>query len=369
MFDQRPLFTLPDGIETRWSSPENPRGLKGVGGKAEDGRKGSPYVELRAGAQQVLAEVDDSSGTVRRIWITVSDRSPAMLRSLRIDVWWDGAEIPAISAPLGDFFGTGLGRVVPFQSTLFASPEGRSFLCLAPMPFRRGMRIVMTNESGRDLSHLYYDVDYTLGDRHGDDVGYLHAHWRRERMTTLRRDYEFLPLVSGRGRFLGVNVGVIADRGRYFDSWWGEGECKVYLDGDRDWPTLCGTGTEDYIGTAWEQGRFDHLDSGCHVADHAAMRFCFYRHHLVDPVYFQRDIRVTMQQMGNFGAETRAKLLAAGGAHRMGDARGTPLAASAATSGLLEREDDWSSCAYVYLDRTENGLPPLAPVAERIAGL
>lgn len=237
------LYTLPKNIQTRWASPENWDGAKGAAGQALNGRKGSPCFAMKAGEQKVLAQAENTSGTVRRIWITINDRSPRMLRGLRLDMFWDGADRPAVSAPLGDFFGQGLGRCVAFQSALFSNPEGRSFNCCVPMPFCTGMKIVVTNESGTDLRMFYFDVNYTLGDEHGPDTLYLHAHWRRERPTTLKRDYEFLPQVSGRGRFLGVNVGVTADKETYVNSWWGEGECKIYLDGDREFPTLCGGGT------------------------------------------------------------------------------------------------------------------------------
>ena len=215
------------------------------------------------------------------------------------------------------------------------------------------------------------DVNYTLGDAHGPDTLYLHAHWRRERPTTLRRDYEFLPKVSGRGRFLGVNVGVIADQATYFNSWWGEGECKVYLDGDDALPTLCGTGTEDYIGTAWGQGQYAHLYQGCPIADHEHMQFAFYRYHIPDPVYFHRDIRVTMHQIGCWGPNNIGLMRDAG--RILESTGGTPVdmdqAVAANGYGLFERQDDWSSCAWFYLDRPENDLPPLAPVAERTVGL
>jgi hypothetical protein len=109
------------------------------------------------------------------------------------------------------------------------------------------MRLVITNETEIDLPMLFYDVNYTVGDSHGPETLYFHAHWRRENPTTLQRDYALLPLVTGRGRFLGVNIGVRADTERYGRTWWGEGEVKFFLDGDTDLPTLCGTGTEDYI--------------------------------------------------------------------------------------------------------------------------
>ncbi|HEX8638140.1 MAG TPA: DUF2961 domain-containing protein, partial [Pyrinomonadaceae bacterium] len=107
------LYEMPDGVETRWSSSENQRGEKGKGAQANGGRKGSATVPIKAGASRVLAEATGTSGTVRRIWMTFPDRSPRMLRSLRIDIYWDGAKKAAVSAPLGDFFGMGLGQMVP----------------------------------------------------------------------------------------------------------------------------------------------------------------------------------------------------------------------------------------------------------------
>jgi hypothetical protein len=144
----------------------------------------------------VLAEAKNTPGTVRRIWMTMPDRSPQMLRGLKLEMFWDGAASPAVSAPVGDFFGVGLGLMAQFESALFSNPEGRSLNSFVPMPFRTGMRIVMTNESGRDLPELFYDVNYTLGDRHPAGVLYFHAHWRRENPTTIKRDYEILPRVE-----------------------------------------------------------------------------------------------------------------------------------------------------------------------------
>jgi hypothetical protein len=366
------LFTLPSGIETRWASPENPRGECGAAGRENGGRKGRPNLPLHAGESVTLAEEPSGvAGTVRRIWLTISDRSPAMLRGLRLDCFWDGAERPAVSAPLGDFFSVGLGRAVPFESAFFSSPEGRSFNSVLPMPFRSGMRLVLTNESGTDLPMLFYDVDYTVGDAHGPDMLYLHAHWRRERPTTLQTDYELLPQVTGRGRFLGVNVGVIADTERYARTWWGEGEVKIYLDGDTDLPTLCGTGTEDYIGTGWGQGAYSHRYQGCPVADHERMAYCFYRYHVPDPVYFRQSTRVAIQQIGHcFGEGQRALAEKGNTVYRAGPGLVPADLSPEKTPGLLfERQDDWSSCAYFYLDRSQNDLPALPPVAERIAGL
>jgi hypothetical protein len=364
------LYVVPDGVETRWASPENPSGERGKGAQANGGRKGSAFWPLKAGEQRTLAEVKSGSGMVRRIWMTINDRSPKMLRGLRLDMYWDGAKTPAVSAPLGDFFGVGIGSTVPFQSAIFSSPEGRSFNASVPMPFRNGMRIVLTNESGQDQPQVYYDVNYSLGDQHPPGALYFHAHFRRENPTKMQLDYEILPHISGKGRYLGTNVGVIVDGKRYGETWWGEGEVKIFLDGDQQLPTLAGTGTEDYIGTAYSLGAYSHLYQGAPIADHEKQRYAFYRYHVNDPVYFRREIRVTLQQIGfiwsNDGTPEKPvapPIYAAGEGLRELDLKRLPKV------NLFERTDDYSSCVYFYLDRAENGLPSLAPAAERMKSL
>jgi len=378
------LFRKPAGHVTRWSSFENPTAAKGRGALENKAAKGHAFDYIGPGQSRTLLDVK-GSGIVTRIWLTVMDRSPKMLRSLRIDMFWDDAKTPAVSAPLGDFFGLGLGRCVPFENALFADPEGRSFNCYVPMPFRTAARIVVTNDSDKRLSHLFYDVDFTLTPPHGPDVLYFHAHWRREKPTTLGRDFEILPKVRGRGRFLGSNIGVIIDP-VYGESWWGEGEVKIYLDGDDAHPTLVGTGTEDYIGTGWGQGTYAGRYQGCLIADNTKRQWAFYRYHIPDPVWFDADCRVTMQQVGGIGLDYVRGLLKkgaplipisidAGGGDkftRLLDKRGKLDLSDPSLPGghcNFYRRDDWSATSYFYLDRPESGLPPLAPVAERIAGV
>ena len=361
------LFEMPEGVETRWASGENQRGEKGKGGQANGGRKGSATVPIKAGESRILAQSTGTSGTVRRIWMTFPDRSPQMLRSLRIEMFWDGAAKPAVSAPIGDFFGIGLGRRVPFESVFFSDPEGKSFNCVIPMPFKTGMKIVMVNESKDDLGELFYDVDYTLGDRHPANMLYFHANWRRENPTVIQKDYEILPKLTGKGRFLGTNIGVIVNSKEYFNTWWGEGEVKMYIDGDSQFPTIVGTGTEDYIGTAWGQGKFAHLYQGSPVADEDALRWCFYRYHVVDPVYFYRDIRITMQQIGYLAPHSREPLIYNN--RQLYEAGPGRVPKDLTKDGKFERSDDWSSTAYFYLDKTTNNLPPIDSVEKRTAGL
>jgi hypothetical protein len=363
------LYTFPEGVETRWASPENPKGEKGKAAPTNGGRKGRPAVPIKAGEQLVLAEVQGSSGTVRRIWATINDRSPAMLRGLKIEMFWDGAKTPAVSAPFGDFFGHGLSHMSVFQSALFASPEGKSFNCYIPMPFRTGMKIVVSNESGKDLELIFYDVDYTLGDKHDANALYFHAHYLRQNPTKLQRDFEILPRVSGRGRYLGATFGVEANKNLYMDNWWGEGEVKAFVDGDTASPTLSGTGTEDYIGTGWGLDRYANLYQGAPFADNNNMRFSFYRLHVPDPVYFKNDIRVTIQQIG-YASESKTTINPLYGT-------GTPVYEAGAgmmekkkgSQGLFERQDDWSSVAYFYLDKPEDGLPQIDSAELRMKGM
>lgn len=363
------LYVLPEGVETRWASAENFKGEKGVAAQANAGRKGSPNFGFPNGEQKILAEVSGTSGCVRRIWVTISTRTATTLRGIRLDMYWDGADKPAVSVPLGDFFCQPLGQMAAFQNALFSSPEGRSFNTCVPMPFKTGMKIVVTNESGQDVRMFFYDVNYTIGDQHPDKVLYFHAHWRRENPTTMKQDFAILPRVEGAGRYLGTCVSVIPNTDEYYKAWWGEGEVKIYLDGDKEFPTLAGTGTEDYIGTGWGQGRYDQLYQGCHVAGGEQFRYGFYRLHIPDPVYFRKDIRVTIQQIGFMGSAQAEKFLEAGKTvYRAGPGM-QAIDLEKQPGGLFERRDDWAACAYFYLDQPTNNLPGLADVAQRIADL
>jgi hypothetical protein len=376
------LYRVPAGVQSRWSSFENPAAAKGKGGMENRQAKGRACEQVKPGENKVLLNAS-GAGTIHRIWLTVNKRSSEVLRSIRLDMYWDGASQPAVSAPLGDFFGVGLGRRVAFENALFADAEGRSFNCFIPMPFRKGARVVLTNESKEEVT-LFYDINFTQVARQPDDALYFHAHWSRNNHTKLGEDFEILPPVKGRGRFLGSNFGIITDT-VYGKSWWGEGEVKVYLDGDSRYPTLTGTGTEDYIGTAWGQGVFINQYTGCTIADEASRQWTFYRFHIPDPIYFQTDCRVAIQQMGGDQTDAVRKMQANG-------ARLIPVTVTPAdliTVKLLEmqpvpkltdpdfpkgwtnfyRLDNYSATAYFYLDKPVNQLAPLASVQERIEGL
>lgn len=321
----------------------------------------------------------EGSGTIKRMWITISDRSPEMLRSLKIEMFWDHAKTPAVSVPFGDFFGMGLGKKVPFENALFSDPEGRSFNCIIPMPFQKHARIRITNESEKDLEAIFYDVN-VLMEPHDSNMLYFHAYWNRQQSTTLGEDYRILPKVYGSGRFLGTNIGVFTAP-EYGDTWFGEGEVKIYLDGDTTHPSLVGSGTEDYIGTAYGQGPFSHQYQGSPIADAKKGAYAFYRYHIPDPVFFYENMEVTIQQIGGAPAEKVREMIKNGvpfkpvsvsnkSFHKLMD---LPQPVDLNHPDLLKgwtnfyRQDDVSATAYFYLNKPTNDLPQLPEVTKRIA--
>ncbi len=382
------LFTVPpDGTHTRWASPENPNGDPGEGGKTNQGAKGNAFYTIAPGAQQLLLDYE-GAGVINRMWMSGTiARSSEQRRMVRIDMYWDGASKPAVSAPIGDLFGAGLGMLTPFDSELFSSPEGRSFNMTIPMPFRTGARVVVTNESPYYVL-FWYDIDLLTLDKPFENALYFHTYWNRQLKTKLGEAYEILPRVEGKGRYLGAGIGVIGDEA-YRGTWFGEGEVKAYLDGDRERPTLVGTGTEDYIGSGFGQGRYANRYSGSLVSDSENDLYAFYRYHVVDPVYFHRECRVTIQQMGNSSVKKFREMQKRGAELKLVallDAKGgdilrlkgprpeylrvldmpEPPSIDDKDGAYFYRSDDVSATAWFYLDRPESNLPDLPPVEIRM---
>lgn len=381
--DADAIYRFVPAGEPAWISPENPTGAKGAGGTENRGGKGHAFETIPAGGSHVLADIK-GAGTIDRMWMTIDDRSPERLRALLLEIYWDGAARPAVSVPLGDFFLHGAGEMKPMETALLASPEGRSFVSYFPMPFRKGARVVVRNQSDKQLSLIFFDINYRRLSAQPDDALYFHAYWHRDRATALGKSFEPLPRIAGRGRFIGTSVTVQTGR-QYGKSWWGEGEVKIALDGDRQ-PSLVGTGTEDYIGTAWGQGAYINRFQGAPVADEPAGRWTFYRFHLPDPIYFSRDIRVELQQIGGFpkvevlamqkrGVTLQPVTVDPGSRNNFqqllkGD-KPVPLDTPGLPDGWTNfyRSDDVAAVAYFYLDRPESGLPAIQPVAERLADI
>ena len=291
-------------LDSRAATFENPSGARGAGGTAHGGRKGAPNRSIKPGERVVLADLE-GPGMVRHLWLTIPPSAPERMRSLVLEVRYDGRDEPSIATPVLDFFGLPHGRPVAFHSALVTAQEGRGFNSYLPMPFRERIEISFTNHSDRDTT-LYYQVDYTLQPELPDELGYLHVAFRRQNPTVQKQDFVITEGLQGPGRFLGCAVGV-----RVIDdaNWYGEGEVKVYRDGDADLPTICGTGLEDYVGTAWGMGAHAAPYSGSPLvlSEHGDAAegmgvqpdfVSFYRWHVPDPIMFERDLRVTIQQIG-----------------------------------------------------------------------
>ena len=280
--------------ETRWINFENPKGERGRGGMENNGAKGHAFEKLLAGEEKVLCDFSGCD-VIRRIWMTLSDRSAYILQNVYISMYWDHAENPQVHVPIGDFFCMGLGIMRPFENRFFSTAEGRSFLCMIPMPFLENAKIVICNNSDRDINNLFYDINLTL-ESLPDDTMHFHTQYRDLPENALEHDVEILNCFGGTGRLLGINIAVLPNDEVYHGLWWGEGEVKIFIDGDQDFATLVGTGAEDYVGSAWELGEFVNLDQGCITKIGNAVSM--YRFHVNDPVWFHNNIRVTLQAMG-----------------------------------------------------------------------
>lgn len=303
---------------TRSISAENFRGEKGRGGMAETGCgaggarelgagwKISPSVEIPAGATFVLADIE-GPGAIQSMWMAGVISKYSILR-----FYWDGQEQPSVEVPLPDFFALGwhhninddTGRFPSILSVPVMVAPNRGYNCFWEMPFRRRCRITLENV-GMEPQNCYYQINYTLTEVPGD-AAYFHAQFRRSQPVT-DGVHTILDGVQGQGQYVGTALSVGLNGA---NRWWGEGEVKFYLDGDRDYPTVCGTGTEDYAGGAynWDvNGRYTTY-SGPYMGMHQVIqpdglyvsqqRFSLYRWHILDPVRFSTDIRVTIQDLG-----------------------------------------------------------------------
>jgi hypothetical protein len=340
-------------LDSRAVTFENPTGDRGAGGTSYGGRKGAPMRELAAGEKVVLADLE-GPGTIRHVWMTFPPARPEWMRAMVLEVFYDGAEEPSISVPCMDFFGLPHGRPAHYVSALTAVQQGRGFNAYLPIPFRRRIRLELTNGAGRPM-FLYYQLDYTRERQLSPDTGLLHVSFRRENPTRLREDFTIAAGLRGPGRYLGCSVGIRPLPAPHFH-WYGEGELKIYRDGDTTHPTICGTGLEDYVGTAWGMGAHFALYGGVPLEVRAPEGpaipefTSFYRWHVLDPVVFVRDLRVTIQQIGYAVVPKSAE------AELESFSRGNPAAGrgwfrdnpAVAAHGLGERIDDYCATAYVY---------------------
>jgi hypothetical protein len=304
---------------TRSISPENFTGEKGKGGMADtkdhslkntanashaardlgQGWKVNPYIRIEPGETITIAEID-GPGAIQHVWMTPTGN----WRFTIMRIYWDGEKEPSVECPVGDFFGMGWGVYAPLSSLAVCVNPGSAFNCYWTMPFRKKCKITMENINDQEAMTLYYQIDYTLTEV-PEDAGYFHAQWRRTNPNHTS-DYTIIDNVKGKGHYVGVYMAWGVNN----NGWWGEGEIKFFMDGDTKFPTICGTGTEDYFCGSYNfdrEGRYTEFCTpyaGLHQVIRpdgtyrSQQRFGLYRWHIADPVRFDKDLRITIQDLG-----------------------------------------------------------------------
>ncbi|HAQ17763.1 MAG TPA: hypothetical protein DCR40_00855 [Prolixibacteraceae bacterium] len=312
------LYRLSDA-KTRSISPENFSGEKGKGGMArlEDkdkpnvanasgaardlgqGWKVNPFIRIQPGETITIAEIE-GMGAIQHIWMTPT----GVWRFSILRIYWDDETEPSVECPVGDFFGMGWNEYAPLSSLAVCVNPGSAFNCYWVMPFRKKCRITVQNINEKDPMTLYYQVDYTLTEVPAD-AAYFHAQFRRQNPTE-NSVYTIADNIKGKGQFVGVYLAWGVNN----NGWWGEGEIKFFIDGDSQFPTICGTGTEDYFCGSYNFDRggqykeFCTPYSGLHQVIRpdgtykSQQRFGLYRWHILDPIRFEKDLKITIQDLG-----------------------------------------------------------------------
>ena len=312
------LYRLSDA-KSRSISPENFTGEKGQGGMADpkegeklnvtnaahaardlgQGWKVNPFVRIKPGETFTLAEIE-GPGAIQHIWMIPTGN----WRFSIIRIYWDDEIIPSVEVPVGDFFTMGWNQYAPLSSLAVCVNPGSAFNCYWTMPFRRKCRITMENINDQEEMRLYYQIDYTLTEVPAD-AAYFHAQFRRKNPNETS-DYTIVDNIKGKGHFVGLYLAWGVNN----NGWWGEGEIKFFMDGDGKFPTICGTGTEDYFCGSYNfdrEGQYKEFNTpyaGLHQVIRpdgtykSQQRFGLYRWHIMDPVRFEKDLKITIQDLG-----------------------------------------------------------------------
>ena len=312
------LYRL-SNAQTRSISPENFTGEKGKGGMADpsdhgkrnvanaahaakdlgQGWKVNPYIIVNPKETITIAEME-GPGAIQHIWMTPTGN----WRFSIIRFYWDDEKEPSVECPVGDFFCMGWGVYAPLSSLAVCVNPGSAFNCYWTMPFRKKCKITIENIDEEKSMNLYYQVDYTLTDI-PEDAAYFHAQWRRTNPNHTS-DYTIVDNIKGKGHFVGTYLAWGVNN----NGWWGEGEIKFFMDGDKKFPTICGTGTEDYFCGSYNFDRGGQYKEFCtpYAGLHQVIRpdgtyksqqrFGLYRWHIADPIRFEKDLKVTIQDLG-----------------------------------------------------------------------
>lgn len=308
-------LSLLSNAVSRSISPENYTGRKGGGAMCEledgsaktaardlgKGWKVNPCVRIPAGETFEVADIE-GPGAIQHIWMTPTGK----WRNTIIRFYWDGQEAPSVECPVGDFFCSGWQEYFQVSTLAVCVNPGSAFNCYWTMPFRSRCRITLENRAEEDVIY-YYQVDYALGPV-PEDAAYFHAQFRRVNPLPYKEVYTILDGVSGKGHYVGTYMAWGVNN----NNWWGEGEIKFYLDGDGEYPTICGTGTEDYFCGSYNfEDPHTHKNYAEFTTPYGGMykvgqdklyqsqnRFGLYRFHIADPIRFESSLRVTIQALG-----------------------------------------------------------------------
>src|SRR5277367_3215719 len=306
--------------ESRSISPENPTGEKGKGAmalpdpaksparKLGRGWKVAPYVVIEPGEVKVLADIG-GAGAIAQIWMTPT----GPWRSSILRIYWDGSPEPSVECPVGDFFACGWNKYAQVSSLAVCVNPGSAFNCYWEMPFRKRCLITMTNTAETAMI-LFYQINYVLTEV-PSDAAYFHAQFRRVNPLPYKQNYVLVDSIKGKGQYVGTYLAW----GVHNNGWWGEGEIKFFMDGDTDFPTICGTGTEDYFCGSYDFDTQTKNAAGVEDSHYTpfstpytglaqviggdghynmAQRFGLYRWHITDPIRFEKGLKVTIQALG-----------------------------------------------------------------------
>jgi len=310
---QSGLNSLPllDNSETRSISAENLTGERGKGGMAipdpseteqaasaraaddlGQGWKVKPFLRVNQGETVTLMDTD-GPGIIRHIWMVEGLSRTHVLR-----FYWDNEQTPSIEVPAPDFFAVGHEKFAQVNSAVVVVNPANALNCFWPMPFKKHAKITLTNEGEKDLKLLAFQITYSLTPV-PKNTGYFHAQWRRSKTDT-QNPYVILDGVKGRGRYVGTFLSYTQSTNR---KWFGEGEIKFFVDGDGKFPTICGTGTEDYfLGSYGFPKPYTNAYSGTTLpskdSDILPNLWSLYRWHIMDPICFKKELKVTIQALG-----------------------------------------------------------------------
>lgn len=344
---------LPPAGRSRCASPENVLGRPGAGGRDVPGEpavedvaaigqiaelesphparelgqkyKVRPWITLAPHTETAVFDTD-GPGVVRHFWITFDAK---YLRRIILRMYWDGESSPSVETPVGDFFCNASGYCADLTSLAVCVNPNNAMNSYWPMPFRKHGRITLESLEEEPTPWIYYAISYTE-EPVPEDALYFHASFRRADPLPYGADFTIADGIRGTGRFAGCYLAWQQNN----NGWWGEGEVKMFLDGDREFPTVCGTGTEDYFCGAWNFGNrtFSSPYSGCVRIgpEKAGSRHACFRFHLADPIWFHREFKMTVQALG-WRSERR----------------------------FLPLRDDLSAVAYYYQTEPHAPLPPL----------